>query len=215
MEKHLTTIPFKGFYESSHDSAIDYAIISYFDYEGNGNFPVIDGVDFQDIYDSFPYRKAYEAYALEYMERFSTLCDLASLTFDSLDSPREYNFATDRIFCHISTGDLMKVWEAIDKKALDSLIKDKFTSCSGFISGYDNALMAWDSDPTTWDHNQIGTLLECYAYQLIGKKYPNIDWEVMDELHEAVQGIVGDLMPPEWVAVANAYYESYSKEQAA
>ena len=43
--------------------------------------------------------------------------------------------------------------------ALRHAIKERFTSRSGFISSYPNNLEAWNSDPLTWDHNELGTLL--------------------------------------------------------
>ena len=36
--------------------------------------------------------------------------------FDSLKSPREYNFATDRIFIKISENEIARIFEACDKK---------------------------------------------------------------------------------------------------
>lgn len=89
--------------------------------------------------------------------------DSIGLKFESMDSPREYNFATDRIFCHIplkTVRALFKASKAENHISLRAAIRERFTSYDGFISGYPNALDSWLSKPLQeWDHNEIGTLL--------------------------------------------------------
>lgn len=89
--------------------------------------------------------------------------DSIGLQFESMDSPREYNFTTDRIFCHIplkTVRALFKASKAENHMSLRAAIRERFTSCDGFISGYPNGLDSWLAKPLQeWDHNEIGTLL--------------------------------------------------------
>lgn len=87
----------------------------------------------------------------------------AGLEFDALDSPTSYNFATDRVFAYIpmATVELLFTRSRVDNHdPLRSLIRDSFTSRSGFSSHYDNDLDAWLEKPLDeWDHNELGVLL--------------------------------------------------------
>lgn len=89
--------------------------------------------------------------------------DSIGLKFESMDSPREYNFTTDRIFCHIPLKTVRALFKASAAEyhvSLRAAIRERFTSRDGFISGYPNGLDSWLSKPLReWDHNEIGTLL--------------------------------------------------------
>ena len=78
-------------------------------------------------------------------------------------SPREYNFETDRLFIKTNTLTINRFF-TISKneghETLETQIKERFTSHSGFISSYSNRLSEWLDKPLTeWDHNELGTLL--------------------------------------------------------
>src|SRR5690606_26269592 len=89
------------------------------------------------------------------------------LEFESLDSPREYNFCTDRIFCYIPLESAKRLFVISAKgnhKRLKEVIRERFTSRDGFISFYSNNLEEWLDKPLDqWDHNEIGTLLIAVA----------------------------------------------------
>lgn len=86
-----------------------------------------------------------------------------SLQFESMTSPWEYNFETDRIFCTISQKTvrrLFKISKAENHVRLAAEIKRRFTSCGGFVSFYANELADWLVKPLlTWDCNEVETLL--------------------------------------------------------
>lgn len=185
----LTTIPFSGFYESIHDAELDRALEGLTQ-DSNG-----DQLEWQtaagdierpvdDLWKHVNWGVAHNAYARLYTEQFNAYFASAvgielRLKFDELNSPREYNFATDRIFCELSKQVVRELWRKVDRSKLDDLIRATFTSYDGFISYYDNSLDAWLNkehsskhrmsghvgDVTKWDHNQVGTLLRCVFYQ--------------------------------------------------
>ncbi len=85
-------------------------------------------------------------------------------TWESMTSPRFYNFETDRVFCFIPWTQLeaMKA-ELQGKPQLAERIKRRFTSRSGFSSFYSNELQEWEAKPLReWDHNETGTLLDSF-----------------------------------------------------
>ncbi|MBK3745953.1 hypothetical protein G3A39_43180 [Paraburkholderia aspalathi] len=89
--------------------------------------------------------------------------DSIGLVFESMESPREYNFTTDSIFCHIplkTVRALFKISKAESHARLSAAIAERFTSYDGFFSSYDNDVDSWLEKPLSeWDHNEISTLL--------------------------------------------------------
>lgn len=83
-------------------------------------------------------------------------------TFETLDSPREYNFTTDRVFFKVALSTVRALF-ALSKreghKALRALVEERFTSRDGFASFYPSDLDEWLEKPVAeWDHNELGTL---------------------------------------------------------
>lgn len=165
----LIVIPFAGFYETVHSGAIDDAEQQMFSDRDTG-CERNEGLEMA-LYWKCNHQQVFKAYAERYCSNFSDAHELG-LEFDGLSSPREYNFTTDRIFAKIPEASVTFMWEQVDKARLDALIKRRFTSCDGFFSFYDNALEDWPEDVLDWDHNQLGTLLECWMG----------DWDQYDEL---------------------------------
>ena len=175
--KLLTTIPFSGFYESLHDSAIDNAIKQEFsDDNGNENaelsYRALDSADFGTIRNE---------YAKEYTKGFSHEFGIKSLGFESLKSPREYNFTTDRIFCYIDYSELCGIVKTFDLAEFSAYVRERFTSRDGFISYYSADLADWGRIES-WDHNQCGTALEFYAMQENGGEFDQwAEYAIMED----------------------------------
>ena len=175
--KLLTTIPFSGFYESLHDSAIDNAIKQEFsDDNGNENaelsYRALDSADFGTIRNE---------YAKEYAGNFAHEFGIKSLGFESLNSPREYNFTTDRIFCYIDYSELCGIVKTFDLAEFSAYVRERFTSRDGFISYYSADLADWGRIES-WDHNQCGTALEFYAMQENGGEFDQwAEYAIMED----------------------------------
>ena len=154
----LTTVPFSGFYDSLHSSEVDQAIEQMFsDDSGEPNEGLSEVLQRQ-----CDYRQVFTRYAKSYVEAFAAEFKLTSLAFDELNSPSEYNFTTDRVFANISLDDARRIYSETSAAALAQLAHDKFTSRDGFASFYDADVSTWGA-LETWDHNQVGVLLQAYA----------------------------------------------------
>jgi len=195
-----TSIPFSGFYNTIHDAELDSGFNNQFD---NCSGDVIESL--AELARPFMnWGKAFELYAKEYSEHFAEEFKLESLTFKELISPREYNFTTDRIFCNISLTEVRKMFEAVDKEKLEKAIADRFTSCSGFSSFYHNSLEAnepmgykrhWAKDVKDWDCNQVGTLLEVYVEDLLGKELDDMEqYNLFPYAYESASQIVQECL---------------------
>lgn len=165
----IINIPFPGFYESWLSSDLDNVEEREAEYlaEEHG---LEASVAAELIFDHMKYGTAHEHLAKQWVEYFNyhvtEVFDLQlGLAFESMTSPREYNFSTDRIFCTISDEAAQELFEAVPRQVLRATIKDRFTSRDGFCSFYSNNLDTWLEKPLTeWDHNELGTLLEALIH---------------------------------------------------
>jgi hypothetical protein len=84
------------------------------------------------------------------------------MEMESLSSPREYNFTTDRLFVLIPEQECRRLHsELFDSEEFADVVDGWFSSRDGFASFYSNDLESeeWRKPVEEWDHNQIGALL--------------------------------------------------------
>jgi hypothetical protein len=174
-----TTIPFAGFYYSFHDSALDHALeMAVSDDQGN----VISQSLFDLAFDAIDWKEVHQKYAELYCKQFSSHYGI-KVKFALLSSPKFYNFQTDRIFAEIELAEVERLFAAVDRKDLERVVKERFTSCDGFISHYSNDLEDWGADLSAWDHNQVGTLIQAYVEAEGDHNQFEVeagDWEIAD-----------------------------------
>ena len=155
----ITTIPFSGFYYSVHDANCDDALRTA--------FSDALGATREDIFylaqRKVDWSAVHEKYAAEYSENFADEFHI-KMEFESMKSPREYNFSTDIIYCTIEPGEVQRIFTAVDKSILDEVARETFTNRSGFISFYNPDFSNWGAI-TEWDHNQVGALIRAYVLQ--------------------------------------------------
>ncbi len=170
-------LPFPGFYNSLYSGEIDDIEQREAEYfaehrQAEEGVPEELRID-QDktaeiLFDVTDYSAAYLRLAKEYAEALDAVVsedlDLAlSLQWEEMTSPREYNFETDRIFCSMPLSvaeELLRRSEVAGHEALSAVIRERFTSRSGFSSFYSNDITDWLEKPLSdWDHNEVGTLL--------------------------------------------------------
>lgn len=157
------------------------------------------------LFDVTSYRDAYRALAESYVDAFSELAgealgisapelvkrwdydarrmvktrrmvDSLRLTFAAMESPREYNFQTDRVFANIPVSVVAKLWaisRAEGHVTLSRVASERHSGRDGFISFYSSDISDW-GPVKTWDHNQLETLLIA-ACEIAG-----FDWQDSD-----------------------------------
>lgn len=164
---------FPGFYSSMLSHAVDSAEEQDAEYyaqqqEGPGYLTASEYMSI--IYDCTDYKKTYQNMARMWVEGFDAWCHEnletpeKSFVMESMVSPREYNFTTDRVFADVPNAVLELLFarsEANGHKALAKVIRDTFTSYDGFMSSYSNTLEVWLKKPLAeWDHNELDALVE-------------------------------------------------------
>ena len=160
----LTVIPFSGFYNSIWSGAIDSAQECDAEYQAE-QYPALDASDINEVLsDHTRYRAAYRKLAEAYADKFNDwlakhLEVTLTMSFESMTSPKEYNFTTDRIYMEVSREDIAKVYRKVGRAALRAKAKEMFTSRDGFHSFYSPDIEDWGS-VRDWDHNQLLCLME-------------------------------------------------------
>ncbi len=130
----------------------------------------LDSDAFRDaLFDTLNHAAAYRAIAKDYAEAFNHVLKDAfgrdlKLTFEEMTSPRFYNYETDRIFCRMparSAQWLLAYSKRVDGHArLSSLIEERHSSRSGFVSFYSADSDDWCAKPLAqWDHNELSNAL--------------------------------------------------------
>lgn len=157
----LACIPFSGFYNSIHDGNLDDALSQSFSDE-NGN--TYDGL-VSRAFDLINWQAAQQAYSKGYAENFGQAFNIKGLIFDELNSPREYNFTTDRVFVKLPLSEVFRIKRETPRAMLEAQAREMFTSCSGFISHYSPDVSSWGA-VSTWDHNQLLALISAYVLHM-------------------------------------------------
>lgn len=166
----ITTIPFGGFYESIHSGTIDQAEEMLFQNDrGDAN-----GGLSERFFRICNYSCVFQNYAKDYAANFAHLYEI-DLKFESLSSPREYNFTTDRIFCTISRKEVRRLRREVDPEALAKVAKRSFTSYDGFHSFYSPDVASWGS-VDTWDHNLVGVLISAFVGEIN-------EWDLIEDMN--------------------------------
>ena len=157
---------FEGFYYSQLDLA--------------ENIEVGEGDDYymtEEQFDEIDWNKTNENVSKFYLDYFKDgLSDffksigVLSLEFIKLDSPKYYNYSTDKLVCNIEINKNVFIHE-LRKYNFDNweqFLKDNFTSYAGFISFYPNTSIEWDeliNEKIEDDNVIIETLLQFYLEQ--------------------------------------------------
>jgi hypothetical protein len=202
MTTKLTTLPFSGFYQSRHDALIDRAVEGVFrddDGEPNGGLACALTMDCN-------FGPVFELYARYYARAFADEFKITTLKFESLRSPREYNFDTDVIYAHVDLDELRAILAKTDDSVMSDVCAERHTSCSGFVSFYSPDWRSW-GDLSEWDHNQVGSLLIAYANQEAGG-WRDFGQEAEESLME---GTAGGGQLENWIIEASPNFKRFER----
>ena len=157
-------LPFPGFYESELTEETDCAesvLACNLEEDGDWSAEWLN----ENLWCCVDYRAAHAAIAVQYTAELAGAISDAqprkiALEFECLDSPREYNFTTDRLFAFIALDDLTYMQATTKPETFAATLLERFSPRSGFIPFYSANAATWNDKPLeTWDANEAGTLL--------------------------------------------------------
>ncbi len=119
LNKTRFLIDFGGFYHSIHSDEIDYRIKNFETDEDNVN-----------------YKETCNIYCNEFINSLNDMLEL-NLKFVKIDSPKFYNFRTDKIEAEINENDFNKLKDIyLSSQEFIDYVNENSKSYSGFISFY-------------------------------------------------------------------------------
>lgn len=179
--KHTASLPFfPGFYESELSALIDWE---------EENEMENTGKTWEEMLPRLNYAAAHDSLARGWAKRFSAETGLA-MEFESLDSPREYNFTTDRVFVVLAPEALEKLESLRGTPELAEVLKEMFTSYSGFHSFYspDPEDAKWQVPVAEMDHNQLSAYLAAWVLRESGETLRGARKDLCESILEYLSG---------------------------
>ncbi len=187
MKTLKTWLPiFPGFYNTSYDifeTEAEYILGDDFENQ------YIQELSYQHVWDCLDYEQAQIDISKECCESLQDILKEhgieCKIEFESLNSPREYNFANDSIDISIEL-DPKKLLEYCtqNKAKFSEHLKTKYTSCSGFISSYSNQLSVWLDLETIQGAHHLGSVLEFFLRNEADVKGEDIDDKLREDTLE-------------------------------
>lgn len=110
-----------------------------------------------------------------------------TVTFQKLVSPREYNFANDSINVEISLN--KSAQEAIIQilttyaDEFKKFIKERYSSCDGFISSHSNDSSDWMTYVKRWDKDELSHKLGA----ILGFILEEVEEYTQEDLYDAIE----------------------------
>ena len=218
MNKLESTIPFDGFYESFISADIDHQIGQQIEwdcdiYDLNETEEEILYNNYLTVNTSYFYNQIAEDYTNFYIDELNKRLKGFSLkaTYKCFESPREYNFETDRIFIEIEENhavDFIKHIVQNYKKELENRIEDRFRSRSGFISFYKNSIDLWAKDFKEWDCNMIGT-----CFELFDLEEEDINYSLREYLTERIMFNLGNTLGKDGIDLLDKKQKEKDKKE--
>ena len=93
---------------------------------------------------------------------------IENIKFQALQSPKYYNYSNDSINCEI-TININKIMKYLKDNETDwnNYLKENYTSCSGFVSSYDNYADSpdWSKNAIISGGHQLGAVLNFICVQ--------------------------------------------------
>ena len=176
-------IPFQGFYNSFYSELLDREEESFIEDQKEKGLDDDAIEELEEIlWLTSSYHESFvemsRLYINSFNEKFKEWSDVdLRLTFVAMESPKEYNFVTDRLFANADTTAICKLRGMVDEEVLQKHMIERHRSRSGFISFYSYKLGDWPERVEHWDHNQIQTLIECFLPE-------NWEWDVYQDISE-------------------------------
>lgn len=175
-DKIELNLPFAGFYYSLYGDELDQELEMFVEYQREElELSIEEAQGLGDILIcNTNWTAAHVEIAMRYVDAFNELFEewtgiKLNLTYRTMLSPKYYNFETDRIFAWADESAILQLRINVDNKRLQEVIRERFTSCDGFISHYPNYLPDWNENVLEWDHNELCTLVMAFLPK---------DWEM-------------------------------------
>ena len=156
-------LPFPGFYGSLLESEMDSVDERESEHEAETrgiDLAVVTSARYWAVDHSNAYLEVARDYAVQFNDTLKDEHEIdLELEYVTMSSPKYYNFETDRVFVTLPMPVIERMHAETNDVDLRTVIRERHSSRSGFISFYPNDLDEWTKPLVEWDHNELETLL--------------------------------------------------------
>ena len=163
--KVQTFLPiFNGFYNTLFEDLIDNAVDGAIEYHNEQNNTDLVYDDFNFNFDSIMQEICKDAVS-KVEDKLNEIGINCTIKYETLVSPREYNFSNDSINIEINFKKFSQVIETLEQNfdSFSQYIKYNYTSYSGFIPSYSSCASDWIEDLKNDAENEahkVGAVLD-------------------------------------------------------
>jgi hypothetical protein len=186
MESVKTYLPiFEGFYNTIWSFNYDNLIYSINQERKEKN---LEPIEFDNL--NIDYKQYEIDIAKKYCEVLTDILSdyIENIEFENIYYPKTYNFSSDSVNVKI-TPKIANITSFIysHKEKFSDYLKNKYTSCSGFISHYSNNFQDWETDTVGFtdfniDGHRLGSVLE-FIFSIVSNT-ENIYCDVKENNYE-------------------------------
>jgi len=172
LENEETWLPsFPGFYNTLYEFDYEYELYNYNEDQDGNEIRKQYGYDRDIEYDDLKIdHQQYEfdvvsSYIAVIENELNNILNGIKIQFEKIISPREYNFANDSVNVSIDVP-VKPLQEYIHEnyEEFTEYIKNRYTSCSGFMSYYSNNADVWKQETNNFqefpNHHYLGSILD-------------------------------------------------------
>ena len=169
--KVQTFLPvFNGFYNTLFENILDNAVDNQIEYynEQNGTNLSYDNFDFD--FTTIQNKICIDAVS-KIEEKLNEIGINCTINFETLVSPREYNFSNDSINIEINFKKFSRVIEILEQNydSFSQYIKEHYTSRDGFVSSHSSYASDWIKDLRENPENEthkVGAVLDFILHEI-------------------------------------------------
>ena len=186
--KVQTFLPvFNGFYNTLFENILDNATDNAIEWYNEDNKKSLNYDDFDFNFDSIMQEICKDAVS-KIEEKLNEIGINCSIKYDTLISPREYNFSNDSINIEINFKKFSQVIEILEQNydLFSQYIKEHYTSCSGFISSYSSYSSDWMEDLREDAENEahkVGAVLDFILQEVEEYKDENLYFDLCENAY--------------------------------
>ena len=166
---------FNGFYNTLFEDLIDNAVDNAIEYYNEQKGTELNYDDFNFDFITLQNEISKDAVS-KIEEKLNEIGINCSIKYETLVSPKYYNFSNDSINIEINFKKFSQVIEILEQNydSFAQYIKDNYTSCSGFISSHSSYGSDWMEDlreNTENEAHKVGAVLD-FIFQEIKEYKP-------------------------------------------
>lgn len=128
---------------------------------------------------------------MDLMENNDAITDMQ---FKEINSPREYNFTTDKLVCEveIDLDKLRKYCYETEREKFEEYLKENYSSYDGFISFIPNNVKEFEQEKDDTD-----VMIDFYILSHLEEGYSEEGWEILREYNaESAQNLIYNYVQP-------------------